>query len=160
MDWTAYSNQQLLGMYAELMDTLRTRGVVRSSNNPVADFTEGLVAKALALKVCGNSNSGYDAIGPDGIRYQIKGRRVTPQNPSTELSAIRKLKENPFDVLVAVLFNPDFTVKYAAAIPIETVIRLSTFVAHTNSHKFLFRPSVLEEPTVQDLTLQIRAAIS
>ena len=158
MDWPAFSNQQLLGLYAELMEVLRTRGVVRSSNNPVADFTEGLVAKALGLEVCGNSNSGYDATDPDGIRYQIKGRRVTPQNASTQLSAMRRLQDRPFDIMAAVLFNPDFTVRYAALVPIEAVLKYSNFVEHTNSYTFLFRPSVLEDPLVQDITSKVRLA--
>ena len=156
MDWESYSNQQILGLYAELIEVLRTRGVVRSSNNPLADFTEGIVAKALGLKVCGNSNSGYDATSPDGIRYQIKGRRITLHNPSTQLSAMRRLDERPFDFMAAVLFNPDFSVKYAALVPIETVIKLSSFVKHTNSHTFLFRPNVLKDPLVQDITLKVR----
>jgi hypothetical protein len=37
---------ELLLAYARLMEELRSRGIVRSSNNPVADFTEFLVARA------------------------------------------------------------------------------------------------------------------
>src|SRR5262245_42017256 len=108
MDWSSYTDAEVLRAYAELMDELRSRGVCRSSNNPVADYTEWLVAKKLSLELRGNSASGYDAVDEAGRRYQVKGRRLTPQNQSTQLSALRNLEDVPFDLLAAVVYNPDF----------------------------------------------------
>ena len=142
----------LLRLYAEILEELRQRGVTRSTNNPVADYTEYLVARSLKLERKGNSASGYDAVDAQGNRYQIKGRRVTPQNLSTELSAIRNLPERPFDFLVAVVYRPDFTVDYAGIVPHEVVSDLATYVLHTNAYRFLMKRSVLDDPRVKDVT--------
>lgn len=155
MNWPSFTNQQLLGLYAELMGEMRTRSIVRSSNNPVADYTENLVSKSLGLELAGQSTSGHDATDTSGLRYQIKGRRVTPQNSSTQLSAIRNLSSNPFDLLAAVVFNPDFSVSYAALIPIEVIKELSRYTEHTNSNTFLFKRSVLNDPRVQTITSRL-----
>lgn len=105
MDWSQLDDEQLLGAYCSLMAELKDRGVVRSSNNPVADYTETLVSRALGLSFESQSQAGYDARGADGTRYQIKGRRLTSHNKSTQLSALRNLANRPFDTLAAVAYS-------------------------------------------------------
>ena len=139
------------------MTELRDRGIVRSSNNPVADYTETLVSRALGLSLESQSQAGYDARGADGTRYQIKGRRLTAHNKSTQLSALRNLAQRPFDVLAAVAYSQDLSVLYGALIPIEVVTELSRFTAHSNSHIFMFRRSVLEDSRVTDITAALVA---
>jgi hypothetical protein len=46
-----------------------------------------------------------DAIGTDGLRYQIKGRPIARFRSSRQLSAIRNLTGAHFDFLAGVLFN-------------------------------------------------------
>ena len=41
------STRKLLALYASLLDALRSRGVLRSANNPLADYAEGLCARAM-----------------------------------------------------------------------------------------------------------------
>jgi hypothetical protein len=114
--------RDLLSDYAKIMDQLRERGVVRSSNNPVADYCESLVARALKLRPSPRSNKGCDAIDEsNGKKYEIKGRRITKHNPSTQLSVIRDLDFCHFDYLVGVLFDEDFVVTRACRIPYEVV---------------------------------------
>ena len=118
MDWSTLTDGELMGRYCSLMGELRLRGVVRSSNNPIADYTEGLVARALNLKLESQSMSGYDAKDVDGVRYQIKGRWLTAENSSTQLSTIRNLDKEPFDLLAAVMYSQDLGVLYSALIPL------------------------------------------
>ncbi|OOG52346.1 hypothetical protein B0E48_17330 [Rhodanobacter sp. C03] len=139
------------------MSALRDRGIVRSSNNPVADYTETLVSRVLGLSLESQSQAGYDARGTDGTRYQIKGRRLTPHNKSTQLSALRNLALRPFDTLAAVVYATDLSVLYGALIPIEVVAELSRFSTHSNSHIFLFRRNVLEDSRVTDITAALSA---
>lgn len=113
MDLSATSVPGLLRLYTKILDELRHRGVTRSTNNPAADYTEHLVSTKLGLTLAGSSVSGFDALDANGRRYQIKGRRLTRQNKSTELSAIRNLPDHPFDFLIAVIYRQDFTVDYA-----------------------------------------------
>jgi hypothetical protein len=153
VDWSPLDDKQLLGAYCSLMSALRDRGIVRSSNNPVADYTETLVSRALGLSLESQSQAGYDARGADGTRYQIKGRRLTSHNKSTQLSALRNLGLRPFDTLAAVAYSQDLSVLYGALIPIE----LSRFSIHSNSHIFMFRRNVLEDSRVTDITAALSA---
>ena len=155
MDWSSRSDAELLRTYAELMEELRTRGICRSSNNPVADYTEWFVAKKLGLELRSNSASGYDAVDQSGRRYQIKGRRLTPHNPSTQLSALRNLDEVPFDFLAAVVYNPNFSVAYGGLVPHAIVLENSTYRQHINGHVFLMRRAVLDIPGVVDISKQL-----
>lgn len=157
MDLSGYAVGDLLRLYAEVLEELRHRGITRSTNNPAADYTEHLVSTKLGLTLGGNSASGFDAVDSDGRRYQIKGRRLTPQNPSTKLSAIRNLPGRPFDFLIAVVYRPDFTVDYAAQVPYEIVVALAKYSKHTNAYRFFMRRSVLNDARVTDVTSRLVA---
>ncbi|MEN5206220.1 hypothetical protein ABE473_17400 [Stenotrophomonas sp. TWI700] len=154
------TDRQLLELHCTVMDALRKRGVIRSSNNPVADYTETLVARALNATLASGSQAGFDAVGQDGTRYQIKGRRLTAANKSTQLSALRNLSSGPFDQLAAVAFNSNLIVEYAALIPLHVVQRLGRYRAHTNSHTLYFRRALFEEPGVIDITSRIAKAMN
>jgi hypothetical protein len=158
IDWGSMKDGELLLAYASLMEELRTRGIVRSSNNPVADFTEFLVARALGLTLEGKSAAGHDAIDTTGVRYQIKGRRPTEHNRSVQLGIMRNLSSRPFDVLAAVIYSPTFSVSYGGVIPIEVVSELGHFSKHSNGQVFHFRRSVLNDPRVTDITDKLAAA--
>ena len=139
IDLSSPSNRELLKLYTELMEELRSRGTVRSSNGPGADVAEGLVAKALSLTLNTASTAGYDGIDPRGRKIEIKCRRLTRHNESRQLSAIRNLDRAHFDLLAGVLFNEDFSVMKAALIPFEVVKQHAVFVKHTNGWKFVLR---------------------
>lgn len=94
-DWQPYSTADILQLYAHALEELRRREVLRSSNNPSGDYGELLFSRAFGWQLQNNSSSGYDAIDGDGIRYQIKCRRITPHNPSRQLSYIRNLPDTP-----------------------------------------------------------------
>jgi hypothetical protein len=144
--------RDLLSLFASVMEELRRREVVRSSNNPVADYTEWLVARSLSLKLRPGSSTGFDAEDKDGKKYEIKGRRLTAHNGSTQLSAIRGLELRHFDYLVGVLFEPDFTVKRACMVPHDEVVRAATYRKHVNAWILHLKPSIWSQPGVQDVT--------
>lgn len=73
------------------MRELRDRGLIRSSNNPVADLAEGYVAGRLGLTLATTVTAGYDAAAPDGTRYQVKGRRMTAVNQRRAFGFLRNL---------------------------------------------------------------------
>jgi hypothetical protein len=155
--------RELLQLYAGVLDELRERGILRSTNNPVADYAEWLAASALGLELVSNSVAGYDASGPDGTLYQIKGRRPTAAGSSRQLSSIRGLDRPgpaPFDILVGILFRPDFSIMRAAAIPIAVVRELATPDPHVNARRFILRDSVWDAPGVEDITESIAGAAS
>ena len=87
---------------------------------------------------------------PKGIRYQIKGRRLTLENRSRQLSPIRDIEKNPFDVLLAVFFNEDLDVQEIWSIPCE-VVKEAPFVARTNSTRFVLTQERQNDPRVRQL---------
>lgn len=158
-DLATVSTHDLLALYGQIISTLRARNVVRSENSPVGDYAEWLVSRAFGFTLAGNSSSGFDALGPDDTRYQVKGRRITPSNRSRQLGAIRGLVgPDPFDVLIAVLFTPDLSVDLAVSMPIAAVRREAKPQSHVNGWRLVLTDAVLAAPDVTDITSQIRAA--
>jgi hypothetical protein len=150
---------ELLALHAQIGEELRKRGVVRSANNPTGDLAEHLFCVAFGWQQAPNSERGYDATGSDGTRYQIKGRRIHRRNKSRQLSAIRDLAGGHFDILAAVLFDDDYNVTRAALIPRTIVETRSTYIAHTNSNKFMLLDQIWLLDNVEDVTDEIRAVV-
>ena len=146
----------LLGLYSGILTELCERGVLRSVNNPAADYAEYLVAEALHLTSAPKSTKGYDAIGQDGKRYEIKARRLTRRSHPTRFSAIRKLEENHFDFLVAVLFDENFLVQRALVLPREHVTRQAFWQAHVNGWILPISDDFWETQAAQDITDQLK----
>ncbi len=151
MQLTEFTVKELLELQASATNELKARGVVRTQNNPLGDYTEWLVAKALDLELQSNSRAGYDGVGKDGVRVQIKGRRVTPTNNSRQLSAIRKYAEKDFDVLVAVIYDESFNIIEALLIPHEVVGEYASFRAHVNAHILILKGPILSDPRIQSI---------
>ncbi len=152
------SVSQLLKLHSAVLEELREREVIRSSNAPTGDYAELLFSKAFGWKLESNATSGYDAIGGNRQRFQIKCRRITAHNTSRQLSALRNLASKPFDILAALLFDESYVVTRAALIPIEVVVEHSKFTTHVNAHRFMLRDSVWLLPNVRDVTEQLVAA--
>jgi len=138
------SESNLLRLYADLMEELRHRQVIRTSNNPVADYDEKVAGEHLRLKRAGKEERGYDALDAEGHRYQIKGRRVTRHNASRQLSVIRDLDQKLFDYLIAVIFDQKFNIQEIWQIPYEFVRGNSRWSQHLNGHIFYAKPEVLQ----------------
>jgi hypothetical protein len=149
---------ELLALHAGISEELRRRGVTRSSNNPVGDFAEHLFCRAFGWTQAPNSMRDADATDCAGIRYQIKGRRLTTHNDSRQLGALRDLPLKGFDVLAAVLFKQDYRVMRAALIPHSVVNSLATRVERTNSWRFILRDAVWAIDSVKDVTAELRKA--
>lgn len=149
MNLTELNPKQLLQLQADATNELRRRDIVRTQNNPLGDYTEWLVAKSLNLRLANNSKAGYDAIDSKGVRIQIKGRRITPKNKSTQLSAIRNLEEKDFDELIAVIYDEHFNINEAISMPHAVVTEYATYRTHVNAHIMFIRGPVLSDPRVK-----------
>lgn len=142
-DFSQQSDSELLATYSELMEELRRRQVIRSSNNPVADYAEKVAIERLNLEGVGKEQKGFDAVDAQGRKYQIKGRRLTRHNSSRQLGVIRNLNERLFDYLIAVIFDEAFGVQEIWKIPHEFVAENCTFSELQNGHIFFAEPDVL-----------------
>lgn len=156
VDISQLSVIQLLALHTQIGERLRELGITRSSNNPTGDLAEYLFCKAFEWKQVTKSTAHIDALGADGLRYQIKGRRITRQNPSRQLSWLHDLDGEHFDYLAGVLFGEDFSVKRAALIPCVVVRQVSKFV-DPYGYRFVLRETVWDAPGVIDVTDKLRA---
>ncbi len=125
---SALADDDLLRLWTRVMDELLQRGVVRTANNPIADYAESLVATRLDLQLAGRSTAGYDAIARDGTRFQIKARRLLRENANRRLSPIRNLDHDIFDVLVVVLFAADFSTRGIWQMPVDVIRERARFI--------------------------------
>lgn len=156
MEIDKQSVQALLNDFGRILDELRERGVIRSHNNPVGDYAEWLVSQALGLTLQNNSKSGFDAVDAEGVRYQIKGRRLHSRNKSRQLGVIRNLQAKDFDFVVGVLFAEDFSVLEAYKIPHELVGSHSRFSKHQNGHILILKGAVLSAKGVLRVDKQLK----
>lgn len=150
------SDLELLRLHAAILDRLSKRGTVRTLNNPVADYAEHLVCKALSLRRAAKSNKGYDAEDAHGTRYEIKSRRESGSRNTTLTSPIRGLEKEHFHELVIVLFAEGYTVKHAAQFHREHVSRIGRFRKHVNGWVIPIRDSLWKDPGGIDITELLR----
>jgi hypothetical protein len=152
MNLTELGDRQLIVLWADVMAELNVRGLIRSANNPVADYAERVVAERLGLTLAGQSAPGYDATDAAGLRYQIKGRRHTRMRPSRQLGAIRNLDRQEFDYLIAVFFDRTMNLAEMWKLPHEAVVRHATYVPHTNSYRLVMNAAAVVDPVVEQLS--------
>ena len=148
---------ELFDMYTAIGDELRQRGIMRTSNNLVGDLAEFIFSRAMGWTLERNSKEAVDAVDALGTRYQIKGRRLTPQNSSRQLGALRKLDTDNFDMLAAILFNPDYSVQRAILLPCKQVVAHATYIDEHKLWKFMLTDDKWQLPEAQDVTEQLRA---
>lgn len=151
---------KLLELHADVLSELRKRAVVHSANNPTGDYGEALFARAFGWTLNANSSADADAIDADGVRCQIKCRRLATPKGSRQLGFIRRLPDRPFDCLAAVLLDDRFRVLRGAIIPYEVVEPRSAYVDSVKAWRFILRDSVWSLPDVVDVTERLQSAES
>ena len=151
------SIKQLLQTHSSIIEELKSRGTLRTKNNPVGDFSEWLISTSLGLALENNSKAGYDATDKKKIRYLIKGRRITPENKSTQLGVIRDLDKKKFDYLIGIIFNKDYEVLYAAQIPHVVVGKIANYKEHQNGHIMHLKPEIFDDKRIRNITKLIHS---
>jgi len=147
-----FTTSDLFKYFADILDELIERGIVRTHNNPVVDYAEWLVAQSFDLSLEHNSKSGYDAINNREERFQIKSRRFNLNNKSRKLGVIRNYKKKGFDYLIGVLFEKDFTVREAYKIPHKIIKNYARFSKHQNGYILYLRGEILKDLKVENIT--------
>jgi len=152
IDLKNLEKRDLLQLYGRLMEELRQRKLIRSSNNPVSDYAEKIVCEKLKLSIQRKSSKGYDAIDEkSGFKYQIKARRVTSHNKSRQLGVIRNLDQKLFDYLIAVIFDESFKPIEIWRIPREAIPKYARYSQHQNGYILILTGKILEDKTTTRL---------
>ncbi len=156
-DLTEFTDRDLFAQYGSVMRELLRRRLVRTANAPAGDYAEYLVALTLGGELAPNSVKSWDLRAPKGTRVQVKCRVVgeSPKIGERQLSPFRSFD---FDYLVIVLFAPDYSVRRAVQIPVDTVKALSRHRSHVNGHVLMATDSVLSGPDCLDITEAMRAS--
>jgi hypothetical protein len=151
------SESELLQLWTRVMSELRDREVIRSSNNPVGDYCELLVAAHFGVTPIGGSNKGYDLIRSGSVRVQVKGRRVTPSQRVGHWSVMHQLVEHGFDEIVAVVLNDDFSVREAWTVSWEAANRLKRWNEANQGYVLPYTQAFLRDLDVNALDLSLPA---
>lgn len=151
MDLSQLSTVELMKLNQLTLDELERREVIRTRNNPVSEYTEWLVADKMQMELAAPSTKGYDATTLDGRRIQIKSRKNNLKNKSLVLGIIRNYELNQFDELIAVIYNTDFSIRYAISIPHELVKEYGFYNQHQNGYTLRISNSLLIDPRVKNI---------
>lgn len=144
---------ELMQLQTRLQDELAARRVVQNPSQPVGDYAIHLACTAFDLQREPPATSGYDASDSEGLRYQVKFRRLTGPQDTRQLNAIKGIEQRKFDFLIGVLFNPDMTIFRAAMMSFEVS------ASKVDKEKILLLSNkVLDAEGVFDVTDKLAAA--
>lgn len=115
-------DSDLLAAFHELMTELKSRGLIRSFNNPVGDLGEGAACAIMRLRRRGPSAKGHDAVDDSGTRYQIKTRWKGARG-WRNLMGFRDLNERLFDRCVVVLLGKGYGVEALFHFPFDLLMK-------------------------------------
>lgn len=156
MDIKTLPPLDLIRLQTQIMDELAARVIVHNPTQPVGDYATYLACKAFDLKREPPSTSGYDASDDEGLRYQIKFKRLMTTTDTRQLNAVKGLEQKKFDFLIGVLFQADMGIYRAALVPFDTVARL----VDQSAKIFMLNNKVWDMDGVIDITDKLKAAQS
>jgi hypothetical protein len=144
------SVRELLAVWASSLRELKDRGVVRTSNNPIGDIAEELVALHYGGERGSFSQKTWDVRVGDEL-LQVKALRRTGARGRRNLSPIRS--DDGYSAVVVVIFTEDLRVDTALRVPRKVVNELFPRRAHVNGRVILVGPRLLVHPGVQMIKL-------
>lgn len=146
------TEKELMIYNSKIMNELKTREIIRTKNNPIADYCEWLVAKKFGWELQNSSNAGFDVIDSDGLRVQIKCRTLEKGKGTRQLGVIRKLDNDTFDYLIALLFDESIEVVHGYKISKDLIKQYSKFSEHQNGHILYLKGDLLNDKKLINIT--------
>ena len=118
------------------------------------DFAEILVAVAIGgMRARSNVQRGYDVMGSDGKRWQVKAMVNRPGNVR---SSVGWLRPETFDVLAIVYFAEDMRSVQAWTAPPELVPDYAQrFDPDRGAYRLTLTKRLLRDPRVRELNLEL-----
>jgi len=142
---------QLLEDWAAIMRALRDRGIIRTSNNPVGDIAEAIVAEHFTGERAPSSQKNWDVRTADGERIEVKGiRQLKGGSRRSNVSPIRGAE---YDTVVVVLLDDNFKVTEGLRIPRAVVEELFGHNDHVNGVVIKVSKALRDHPGVQPVDL-------
>lgn len=150
VDLSSMTIAEMLRLWAGTMTELRTRGMVRTANNPVGDIAEAIVHEHYGGTRGSFSQKGWDVQDLAGRRLQVKSMRRTGQRGRRNLSAIR---DSDYDLVVIVVFDPDFILTTALEVPRKVVEELFAIRPYVNGRIITVTDALLQHPKVSAIDM-------
>lgn len=129
----------------------RLSAALGRTNNIVGEYAEYLAHRHYGGKLLRASESSADIESEDGIRYQVKSRKVK-NSISTQLNVIRSWD---FDYLIVILFEPDGRVLKALEVRASVAKEYSVGSEHQNGGVITTSRKFLMDPQSKDITSSI-----
>ncbi len=163
MDFSGFSNEDLIYFYGEWLEELKKREIIRT-NNVVGEIGEflavnyynthsGLPNMQLVMK----SSANIDAISINGERYSIKtttnkttGVFYGFNSPSSDLNQIQ-----PFEYVIIVILNKDYTLKQILEIDYATFLKYKRWHSRMSAWNLTVTKKLLTDSKIiydQELT--------
>lgn len=103
----------------EAIRELIDMGAIRSWGL-VADLGEAIAARYYGVNLAPPSTAGFDLMTKDGRRVQVRTLRMTPENARSTMGPMKE----PYDVLMAIRLNADYSPLYAIEVSRQTLDEL------------------------------------
>jgi hypothetical protein len=144
------TNEELVGEWFHATAELHRRGVKLWH---AGDFAELLVAEAIGgTRASSNVQRGYDVLGPDGRRWQVKAMVNRPGNVRTSVGWLRP---ETFDMLAIVYFAEDMRSVQAWAAPARLVPEYAQRADAVRGHRLTLTKRFLRDPRVHELPIDL-----
>ena len=150
------NEKDLLKLHSNILLELKNRNVIRTLNNPIADYCEWIISQKFGWKLENNSKSGYDCIDNDNKKVQIKCRKIENLKGSRQLGIIRNLDTEPFDYLIAVIFNNQYEILEAYKIPNILIKKYAKFNKYQNGFILQLKGAILSDAQIINITQELK----
>jgi hypothetical protein len=154
-DMSGRTVRELLATHEAVLTTLRTRGVVRTSDAPAGQYAEWLALQVFGGTLAPNATKSHDLTTPDGTRVQVKCRVL--RNGDAGERQLSPFRSVDFDEALIIFFDATYEVQRAALLTAEQVLRLARWQPHVNGRVLIARDAVLNLGTdVKKRFLKVR----
>ncbi len=133
------------------MHQLRDRGIIRTSNNPVGDIAEAIVAEHFGGMRAPYGQKNWDVMADGGERIEVKGIRQL--HGGSRRSNVSPIRGAEYDSVVIVLLDDDFKVTEGLHIPRAVVEELFGHNDHVNGVVIKVSNTLRNHPSVEAIDL-------
>ena len=150
MDIESRTEDELVALWFHANAELHRRGAKLWH---AGDLAEILVAAAISGdRATSNAQRGYDVVGPDGARWQVKALVVRPGNNRT---SVGYLTPGTYDVCAIVLFAEDMQSVQAWKMPPDVVAEYGRWHPERGQYRLTRTQKLLRDPRVETLQLTL-----
>jgi len=155
VDLAALTDEELVSVWFHANAELHRRGAKLWH---AGDLAEILVTAAIrGTRAKSNVQRGYDVIGGDGERWQVKALVNRPGNTRTSIGYLRP---GAYDVLAVVLFSEDMESVQAWRIPPDVVPDYARWYEDRGQYRLTLTKKLIADSRVGALTLELPAPVS